>query len=114
MGWISRKNEKGSYVARYRDPSGREHSRSFRTRTEAKAFLNSVEDAKQRGDWTNPAGAKVKFKDYADQYVAGLTHFGRARSRRSRDISTIRSSRYSAGCPSAPSGRPTSAPGSPS
>jgi integrase len=74
LGWITRKNEKGAYLARYRDPAGREHSKSFRTRTEAKAFLNSVEDAKQRGDWTNPAGAKVKFKDYAGQYVAGLTH----------------------------------------
>ncbi len=74
MGWISRKTEKGSFIARYRDPGGRERSKSFRTRAEAKAFLNSVEDAKQRGDWTNPAGAKVKFKFYADQYVAGLTH----------------------------------------
>ena len=74
MGWISRKNEKGSYVARYRDPGGREHSKSFRTRTEARAFLNSIEDAKQRGDWTDPAGSKVKLKEYTDQYVAGLTH----------------------------------------
>jgi integrase len=74
MGWISRKTEKGSYVARYRDPGGREHSKSFRTRAEAKAFLNSVENAKQRGEWADPAGAKLKFGDYADQYLAGITH----------------------------------------
>lgn len=74
MGWISRKDDKSSYVARYRDPAGREHSKSFRTKAEAKAFLNSVENAKQRGEWSDPAGAKVRFEDYAVQYVAGITH----------------------------------------
>jgi len=74
MGWISRKTDKGSYVARYRDPAGREHSKSFRTRAEAKAFLNSVENAKQRGEWSDPAGAKLRFEDYSGQYLAGITH----------------------------------------
>lgn len=37
MGWISRKTDKGSYVARYRDPAGREHSKSFRTRAEGQS-----------------------------------------------------------------------------
>lgn len=74
MGWISKKTDKGSYIARYRDPSGRERSKSFRTRAEAKAFLNSVENAKQRGEWSDPAGAKVKFRAYADEYVEGITH----------------------------------------
>ncbi|MGH2750084.1 MAG: hypothetical protein ACRDK3_04305 [Actinomycetota bacterium] len=76
MGWISRKTEKGSYVARYRDPAGREHSKSFLTKAEAKAFLNTVENAKQRGEWSDPAGAKVRFEDYAAQYVEGITHVG--------------------------------------
>lgn len=74
MGWITRKNDKGSYVARYRDPAGRERSRSFRTKAEARSFLNSVENAKQRGEWSDPAGAKVRFEDFAAEYVATLSH----------------------------------------
>ena len=74
MGWISRKTETGSYLARYRDPSGREHSKSFRTRAEAKAFLHSVENAKQRNEWSDPAGAKVRFADFAAGYVSSITH----------------------------------------
>jgi hypothetical protein len=49
MGWISKNEKAGSYEARYRDPSGRERSRSFRTKAEARRFLNEVETAKHRG-----------------------------------------------------------------
>lgn len=33
-----------------------------------------MENAKQRGEWSDPAGAKVRFEDYAAQYLAGITH----------------------------------------
>lgn len=75
MGWITRKEkDKGSYIARYRDPAGRERSKSFRTKGEARSFLNAAEDAKRRGEWSDPAGAKIRFEEFAGEYVPTLSH----------------------------------------
>ena len=74
MGWV-RKNEKsGKYVACYRDPLGRQRSKSFRTKGEAKGFLASVESSKQRGDWTDPRRGKVKFGDFSRQWLETTVH----------------------------------------
>jgi integrase len=74
MGWVTKKTEKGSYIARYRDPAGRERSKSFRTKGEANSFLAAVETAKHRGEWTDPAGAKLRFEDYTRDYLASISH----------------------------------------
>ncbi|MGH2754175.1 MAG: tyrosine-type recombinase/integrase, partial [Actinomycetota bacterium] len=55
-------------------PAGRERSKSFRTKAEARSFLAAVETSKQRGEWSDPAGAKLRFEDFADEYVATLSH----------------------------------------
>jgi hypothetical protein len=40
--------------ARYRDPSGRERSKSFARKVDAEQFLVSIEDAKLRGAYVDP------------------------------------------------------------
>ncbi len=45
---------KTRWVARYRDAAGKEHSRSFDTQREAKAYLQEQERALRRGEWVDP------------------------------------------------------------
>ena len=40
--------------ARYRDPAGRERSKSFTRKLDAERFLVSIEDAKLRGAYVDP------------------------------------------------------------
>lgn len=74
MGWIRKRNDKGTYEASYRDPAGRVRSKSFKTKTEARGFLTSAENAKQRGDWTDPRGGKIRFEDFATEYLGSVAH----------------------------------------
>ena len=54
--------------ARYRDPSGRERSRSFVRKVDAERFLLSVEDAKLRGAYVDPAAGRVAFSEWAERW----------------------------------------------
>lgn len=74
MGWISKNEKAGSYEARYRDPNGRERSRSFRTKAEARRFLNEVETAKHRGSWIDPAHSKILFASWAEEHAKTRVH----------------------------------------
>lgn len=56
------------YDVRYRDPSGRLRRRTFKRMAEARAFSRSVEVDKIRGDWTDPARAKVTFGDWWESW----------------------------------------------
>jgi len=74
MGWIRKRSDKGTYEASYRDPAGRVRSKSFKAKGEARGFLAAAENAKQRGDWTDPRGGKIRFEDYAADYFASVAH----------------------------------------
>jgi integrase len=54
--------------ARYRDPSGRERSRSFTRKVDAEQFLVSIEDVKLRGAYVDPAAGKVPFAEWAERW----------------------------------------------
>ncbi|HEX5116456.1 MAG TPA: site-specific integrase [Pseudonocardiaceae bacterium] len=61
------------YKVRYLDPDGRELSRSFpdRAKRQADEFLHKVENDKREGTYLDPSGGKVKFREYAEQWLAG-------------------------------------------
>lgn len=61
------------YKVRYLDPDGKEVSQSFpdRGKRQAEEFLHKVENDKREGHYLDPSGAKVKFKEYAEQWLAG-------------------------------------------
>lgn len=71
---IRKRSDKGTYEASYRDPAGRVRSKSFKSKTEARGFLAAAENAKQRGDWTDPRGGKIRFEDYASDYLESVAH----------------------------------------
>lgn len=66
MGWI-RKRASGAFEARYRDPLGRERSKSFTTKGEARAYLTHIESSKQQGSWIDPQRARVPFGIWAQE-----------------------------------------------
>ena len=75
MAHIRRHPEKSdSWQVRYCDPGGRERSRTFNRKVDAKRFLIAVEASKQRGEWVNPDLAATKVSDWADRWLASRSH----------------------------------------
>jgi integrase len=60
--------------ARWRDPAGRERSKSFARKTDAERFLVGIEDAKLRGAYVSPAAGKVNFGEWAERWYATTAH----------------------------------------
>jgi integrase len=56
--------------ARYRDPSGRERSKSFARKVDAERFLVGIEDAKLRGAYVDPAAGRIGFAEQAERWFA--------------------------------------------
>jgi integrase len=70
------------YKVRYLDPDGRELSKMYPDRqlSAAKAFLHEVENTKQQGTYLNPNAGKIKFQDYAQEWLRGKTFKSTTRS----------------------------------
>ena len=69
MSWIE-KLPSGKYRAKYRADDGRQHSKSFPTKSAAKAFLQTVGADMQRGQWIDPRGGQMLFRDWAQAWAA--------------------------------------------
>ncbi|HVA43095.1 MAG TPA: site-specific integrase [Acidimicrobiales bacterium] len=65
-----RQKPSGTWEARYRDPSGRQRAAAFRTKTEARRYLERVGTDKQRGDYLDPTLARTRFEDWAEEWLA--------------------------------------------
>jgi integrase len=55
----------GRYIARWRDPAGRQRSRSFGRKLDAARFLTGLQADQQRGAYTDPGAGKVTLAEYA-------------------------------------------------
>jgi integrase len=58
---------RGRYVARWRDPQGRQRSKSFTRKRDAQAHLAVVTASLIRGTYTDTAAGRVTVADYAQQ-----------------------------------------------
>jgi hypothetical protein len=80
-----RRAPSGNWRAAYRTPEGKERTRTFKTKREARAFLAQVEGDKSRGLYMDPAGAQLRFRELADRWWAAreveLTTAAASRSR---------------------------------
>ena len=63
------RNGKTKYIARYRDPAGKEHSKTFDLAREAKAWLQERERELRRGEWINPVDGQTTLDTYWDTYI---------------------------------------------
>src|SRR2546423_14770444 len=61
--------QKVYWRARYRDPRGRERVKNFTRRVDAERFLVGIEHAKLRGEWTEPRLGKIRFDQYAADWL---------------------------------------------
>jgi hypothetical protein len=58
-----RRAPSGNWRAAYRTPEGKERTKTFRTKREARAFLAQVEGDKTRGLYVDPAGSQLRFRE---------------------------------------------------
>lgn len=72
---------KTRWVARYRDRAGKEHSKSFDTQREAKAWIVEQQRALQRGEWVDPATSKITLKDLCNQWAEEAVASGTRKDR---------------------------------
>jgi integrase len=73
MGWIV-KTSASTYRVNWRDPAGRQRARTFRTKKEAQRFAAQVDADTARGTYVDPhAARRVLLRDYADQWLDGLS-----------------------------------------
>lgn len=61
----------GTWRANWRDPSGRQRAKTFKTKKDANRFLAEVEASRNRGLYIDPHAGKVRFADFLPQWVAG-------------------------------------------
>jgi integrase len=72
------------YRVRYRDPNGKERSRTFKRNGDAERFRATVEASMIKGDWINPDRGKITLEEWAWAWFAtteGLKESGRERNR---------------------------------
>lgn len=74
MGSVGRRPHRPGWVARYRDPSGRQRSKSFRREVDARRFLTAIEADKLYGRWIDPKLAEIPFGRYADEWLQITVH----------------------------------------
>lgn len=66
----------GRWRARYRDPGGRELSKTFARRVDAERFLAITEADKAHGSWIDPAAGRTLFGAYARTWQQAQVHRG--------------------------------------
>jgi integrase len=79
---------KVSYRARYRDPAGRERSKSFSRKVDAERWMAEIQHAKTRGSWTDPALGRVRFSSWLAAWWATTTNL--RPTTRARDETLLR------------------------
>ncbi len=60
--------------ARYRDPEGRQRSRTFARKADADRWLRGVLGDIVRGDYLDPAGSRTEFGEYAELWRTSQVH----------------------------------------
>jgi hypothetical protein len=64
----------GTYRVSWREPTGRQRSKVFKLRREARAFKAQIENDLSRKTYIDPhAGQRVQFRDHAARWLAGRT-----------------------------------------
>jgi integrase len=69
VGFI-RKTPAGAFRACWREPSGRQRSKTFKTKREASAFLAETESALSKGSYVDPNAGRLRFGDFAARWLA--------------------------------------------
>jgi integrase len=69
-----RPDRRKPWRVRYRDPTGRERSRSFARKADADRFMATVQADLIRGDWTDPRLSKTRLAEWSERWLVTKTH----------------------------------------
>ncbi|MEU6700489.1 site-specific integrase [Pseudonocardia sp. NPDC046786] len=69
MGFID-KTPEGRYRAYFRDPSGKQRSKTFRLKKDATTFLAEIETSQTRGAYVSPHAGRMAFGAHAAEWMA--------------------------------------------
>jgi hypothetical protein len=58
------------WLARWRDPAGRQHKRTFPRKTDAERHLTTVEHSVLTGTYVDAAAGRIAFGPYAERWLA--------------------------------------------
>lgn len=72
MGSIRRVDRPKPWLARYRGPDGRQHSRTFMRKIDAERWLRAEESRGDRGEWVDPTAGQVTFAEWSETWLDGL------------------------------------------
>jgi integrase len=89
MASIRRHPVSDRWNVRYRDPSGKQRSKTFKRQVDAKAFMLDIETDKRRGTYVDPQAGETPFGIYAQRWQAARVD--KAPATRNRDASYLRS-----------------------
>ncbi len=68
MAHIQRKGS--SFIVRHRTPDGRERSKSFPSKAEARAYRAELEHSRYTGSYIDPKAGRIAFGPYAERWLA--------------------------------------------
>ncbi len=69
MGFI-KKTPSGTWKAFWRDPRGKQRSKTFRTKKDAQTFLSEIHTQKSRGEYVSPHAGRMRFGEHAREWMA--------------------------------------------
>jgi integrase len=64
----------GQWRARYRDASGREHSKHFARKVDAQRWLDETQAAALTGQYVDPRAGRITLREYAEEWKARQIH----------------------------------------
>ncbi len=85
MSSVRRDPRDGRWLARWRDPAGRQRKKSFRRRVDADRFLAELTAEMNRGGYVDPAAGKLSVGAFAETWMAGLGHLKVSTAERYRE-----------------------------
>src|SRR5438128_11760264 len=65
------KTPSGSYIARWREPSGAERSKTFAKFEDARAHRTTMLESRNRGVYVSPKAGRTKLEDWYRDFMAG-------------------------------------------
>lgn len=73
-GWRTQAGDRETWRARWRDPAGKERSKTFARKIDAERHILSMEDAKLRGAYVDPGAGRVPLGPWAERWYASTAH----------------------------------------
>ena len=86
MASVAKDARDGRWLARWRDPGGRQRKRSFDRKVDAQRWLDQMRADMHRGQYIDPRAGSVRLREVATAWAGGLAHLKESTAVRYRGI----------------------------